>query len=84
MTRAKQREKGGVLIEFTFVGIPLMLAFMSLIEICIAMWSYHTLAYAVRKGARYASTKGQGCTYTGNSCSVTAANILSRLLPVLA
>jgi len=79
MRRAGRNEKGSALIEFTLVGIPLLLIFISLIEICIAMWSYHTLAYAVREGARYASTKGQGCTYTGNSCSVTVANVVQQI-----
>lgn len=68
-----------MLIEFTLVGIPLLLIFISLIEICLAMWSYHTLAYAVREGARYASTKGQGCTYGGNTCSVTVATVAQQI-----
>jgi Flp pilus assembly protein TadG len=79
MQRARQKEKGSTLIEFTLVGIPLLLIFISLIEMSIAMWSYHTLAYAVREGARYASTKGQGCTYTGNTCSVTVASVAQQV-----
>ncbi|MFL6352683.1 MAG: TadE/TadG family type IV pilus assembly protein [Bryobacteraceae bacterium] len=77
--RTRRNEKGNALIEFTLVGIPLVLIFISLIEICIAMWSYHTLAYAVREGARYASTKGQGCTYTGNTCSVTVGAVAQQI-----
>jgi Flp pilus assembly protein TadG len=77
--RTRRNEKGNTLVEFTLVGIPLVLIFISLIEICIAMWSYHTLAYAVREGARYASTKGQGCTYAGNSCSVTVGTVAQQI-----
>jgi Flp pilus assembly protein TadG len=77
--RLERHEKGSTLIEFTLVGIPLLLIFISLIEICIAMWNYHTLAYAVREGARYASTKGQGCTYGGNTCSVTVGAIAQQI-----
>ncbi|MGI9070109.1 MAG: TadE/TadG family type IV pilus assembly protein [Bryobacteraceae bacterium] len=77
--RTRWNEKGNTLVEFTLVGIPLVLIFISLIEICIAMWSYHTLAYAVREGARYASTKGQGCTYTGNTCSVTVGTVAQQI-----
>jgi Flp pilus assembly protein TadG len=79
MRGADRKEKGSTLIEFTLVGIPLLLIFISLIEMSLAMWSYHTLAYAVREGARYASTKGQGCTYTGNTCSVTVANVAQQV-----
>lgn len=81
MNRARTRrsEKGNMLIEFTLVGIPLILMLISLIEICLAMWSYHTLAYAVREGARYASTKGQACTYGGNTCSVSVGTIAQQI-----
>jgi hypothetical protein len=79
LRRAGRNEKGGTLIEFTLVGIPLILILVSLIEICMAMWSYHTLAYAVREGARYASTKGKGCYLGSNSCSVTVANIAQQI-----
>jgi Flp pilus assembly protein TadG len=77
--RTGRKEKGSTLIEFTLVGIPLLLVFISLIEMCIAMWSYHTLAYALREGVRFASTKGQGCTYTGNTCSVTVGDITQQI-----
>jgi Flp pilus assembly protein TadG len=79
MRTAGRKEKGSTLIEFTLVGIPLILMFISLVEMSISMWSYHTLAHAVREGARYASTKGQGCTYTGNTCSVTVANVAQQI-----
>jgi Flp pilus assembly protein TadG len=72
-------EKGSSLIEFTLVGIPLILLIITIIEMCLAMWSYHTLAFAVREGARYASTKGQGCTYTGNTCSTNIGAIAQQI-----
>jgi Flp pilus assembly protein TadG len=53
---------------------------MLVFEICIAMWSYHTLASAVKEGAIYASTKGQDCTYTGNTCQASIAQIVQRIL----
>jgi Flp pilus assembly protein TadG len=79
MTQAANRERGSTLIEFTLAGIPILLIIMSIVQMSLAMWSYHTLAYAVREGARYASIRGQGCTYSGNSCSVTVANICQQI-----
>ena len=79
MPSAKRGERGSMLIEFTLVGIPLVLILISLFEISIAMWNYHMLAYAVREDARYASTKGQGCTYSGNTCGVTVANVAQQI-----
>ncbi len=79
MRKTGRNEKGSTLIEFTLVGISLIFMFISLIEMCMTMWSYHTLAYAVREGARYASTKGQGCTRGTNSCSVTVAAVAQQI-----
>jgi Flp pilus assembly protein TadG len=78
MTR--NRERGGATLEFPLAGIPLIMLLMITFEICLAMWSYHTLALAVKEGAIYASTKGQDCTYTGNNCQVSVATVVQRVL----
>jgi len=36
------------------------------------MWNYHTIAYAVKEGARYASVHGSNCA-APNTCQVTVA-----------
>ena len=77
--RVRRKEQGKALLEFALAGIPLILMIISVLELCLAMWSYHTLAFAVREAARYASTKGAGCSYTGNSCGVTVANIAQQI-----
>jgi len=74
------RERGATMIEFLFAGVPLILLLLIIFELCLAMWSYHTLATAVEDGAIYASTKGQDCTYTGNSCRVTISAIVQDIL----
>jgi TadE-like protein len=60
-------------------GIPLVLIMVSIIEMALTMWTYETLAFAVREGARYAATKGQGCGYSGNSCGATVANVAQKI-----
>ena len=82
MRYANSRQKGSALIEFILVGIPLVILLSSIVELSLAMWNYHTLSFAVGEGARYASTHGQGCTYTGNTCSVTVANIAQQIASV--
>jgi hypothetical protein len=67
------------MIEFVFAGIPLILIMVSIVEMALTMWTYETLAFAVREGARYAATKGQGCSYSGNSCGVTVAGIAQKI-----
>lgn len=75
----RQREKGASFIEFTLTGIPMVLLIISIFEICLAMWCYVALGYAVREGARYAVTKGQGCTFSTNTCAVTVSAVAQRI-----
>src|SRR5580692_423319 len=51
--------RGNATIEFTLVGIPLVFVLISTIEMARGMWIYHTLAYAVKEGTRYAVARGQ-------------------------
>jgi Flp pilus assembly protein TadG len=53
------RKRGNATIEFTLVGIPLVFVLISTIEMARGMWIYHTLAYAVKEGTRYAVARGQ-------------------------
>jgi len=79
MSPLNAKERGGALVEFVLAGIPLVLMLTSMVQLSLAMWNYHTLSFAVGEGARYAATHGQGCTYTGNSCSVTVANVAQQI-----
>jgi Flp pilus assembly protein TadG len=73
--RRKARSRGNSLIEFTLVGIPIIFLLISTFEMARGMWQYHTLAYAVRQGTRYAVVHGQNCTLPPNSCVVTISQI---------
>jgi hypothetical protein len=64
------------MLEFVLVGIPMIFVFISIFEIARGMWTYHTLAYAVREGVRYAAMHGQGCA-SPNTCQVTIGGITS-------
>ena len=77
MSRAPNKRRsrlGQTLIEFTFVGIPMIFVLISIFEVSRGMWIYHTLAYSVKNGIRYASVHGINCvTVAGanpNTCSV--------------
>lgn len=62
-------------MEFTLVGIPLIFVLISIFEISRGMWIYHTLAYAVTEGTRYASVHGQNCSFAPNTCTTTVGDI---------
>lgn len=66
--------KGATILEFSLVGIGLIFVVISFFEIARGMWTYHTMSYAVREGARYAAVHGKSCASPA-SCLVTVAQI---------
>lgn len=60
-------------------GIPFLFLMVLTVQFAIAMWNYHTLAYAVNTGARYIALHGAGCSSNGNSCGVTVGTIASQI-----
>lgn len=79
MSRRNQPRRGSLLLEFTFVGIPLMFVLISLFELSRGMWTYHTVAAAVKAGTRYVVVHGQNCNIVPNACTVTVAQIAGRM-----
>jgi len=82
----RQRQLGQSLVEFTFVGIPLIFVMISIFEISRGMWTYQTLAHASQEATRYASVHGFNCNPTttalptpNNNCAITAANIATNI-----
>jgi len=74
-SRNSRARRGQNLIEFTLVGIPIIFLLVSIFEISRGMWMYHTLAYSVKVGVRYASVHGFNCgpnsgLPTVNTCQV--------------
>jgi Flp pilus assembly protein TadG len=74
------KQRGSAMIEFTLVGIPLVFILISTFEVARGMWIYHTLAYAVKEGTRYASVHGATCALAPNTCTVTVAQVVQRVL----
>src|SRR5262249_25568202 len=52
---------------------------ISIFELCRGMWTYNTLAAAVKAGTRYAVVHGQNCAVSGNTCTVTIAQIAGQM-----
>ncbi len=66
--RERKRQRGASLIEFTFVGIPLIFVLISTFEMARGMWLYTTVAHALKEGNRYAIVHGNNCAVFPNSC----------------
>lgn len=78
MTRGNQSRRGTATVEMTLVGIPLIFVLISTMEMARGMWIYHTLAYGLKEGTRFAIVHGQNCdaaVIPGNSCLKTVANV---------
>ena len=78
MNRRRKRQTGSTMLEFVLIGIAMIFMLICLFEISRGMWAYHTLAYAVREGTRYASVHGKGCS-TPNTCGITIGNIITYM-----
>ncbi len=79
MIRRNRRQSGSALIEFTLVGIPLMFVLISTFEMARGMWTYHTLAYAVREATRFTVVHGFNCSQLPNQCQVTVQRIAQEI-----
>jgi Flp pilus assembly protein TadG len=69
------KRRGSAMLEFVLVGIPALFVALSVFEVSMIMWQYHTLAEAVAQGTRYAAAHGQGCSANGNTCSTTIGTV---------
>ena len=76
MARSASNQRGSSILEFTLVGIAMIFIIISFFEMARGMWTYQTLAYAVREGARYVTVHGKDCA-APNTCQVTIGQITS-------
>lgn len=75
LVRNRKSRSGNALIEFSLLGIPIILTSIAIVFVSIAMWQFHCLSYASESTATYASVHGATCTQNGNSCAITIGNM---------
>ncbi len=68
-------EEGATVVEMALSMIILLTILFGLIEMCLALYTYHYVSDAAREGTRYAIVHGATCTVSGVSCTVTASQI---------
>ncbi len=71
MKNSRNSQRGNAAVEMALVTIPLLFMLFSTIEMGRCMWTYHTLATAVKRGARFAVVHGANCVDASSSCQVT-------------
>jgi Flp pilus assembly protein TadG len=74
-----RNQRGSVTVEFALVGIPLIFALISTVEMSRGMWLYDTQAHAINEGVRYVVVRGVHCTSSGNACGATVGAIATHI-----
>jgi hypothetical protein len=72
-------QAGSAVLEFTLSGIPMLFIWISIVQMAIGMWQYHTIQYAVKTACSYAIVHGSDCSSNGNSCTVEVENVATVL-----
>ena len=71
--------RGNALVEMALVTVPLIFFLVSTIELGRALWSYHTLATTIKKGARFVAVHGAGCVDASNDCKATIGDAVQLI-----
>jgi Flp pilus assembly protein TadG len=73
--KRRRRQNGSTVMEFALAGIPMMLTFVSIVEMGLAMWTYQTLAYGAKEVNRYIAVHGTHCGSGTNNCKLTVGEV---------
>lgn len=74
----RNRRRGSAIVEFCLAGLASVTLMISTVQMSLAMWNYHTLAYATHEANRYISVHGRSCSQGGNSCTTTIGTIATK------
>lgn len=71
--------RGSAALEFALTGIPFIFVWISIIQMALGMWQYHTVQFAVKTAGAYAVVHGAGCSANGNTCTVKVKDVAQVL-----
>jgi Flp pilus assembly protein TadG len=78
--KKRRTNRGNAMVEFVMATIPTLFCLMGVVEISRIMYSYDSMANAVRLTARYAVVHGLDCTQGSNTCSTTVGSIAQYMV----
>jgi len=55
------------MVEFVLTGIPMIFIWISVVQMSIGMWHYHTLQYAVKAAGAFIAHRGASYTTAGGA-----------------
>ena len=68
-------ERGSASIEFAASASVLFLTLIGLMQICLAIYTYHYVSEAAREGARYAMVRGSACSGFASACPAASSDV---------
>jgi hypothetical protein len=77
MSRRRSQERGSNLLEFSLVGVPVILMACAATTMALSMWQFHTLEFGTQITTRYIAMHGRSCVQDSTTCTVTVGDIAS-------
>jgi Flp pilus assembly protein TadG len=68
-------EEGQSLVETAFSATAVLCLFFGIMEMSLALYTYHFLSEAARQATRYALVRGLACTSFAKACPAQASDI---------
>lgn len=72
-------EGGSVVFETALSAILVFTIMFGLMEVSLALYSYHFIAEAAREGTRFAIVRGSSCEGFGSACPAGAGDVQTYL-----
>lgn len=72
-----RNECGAAMIETALSATVLLGLFFGVMQMSLALYTYHFISEAAREATRYAMVRGSSCSGFASACPATAANVRS-------
>ncbi len=77
--RRRHNEEGSNLVEMALVMIILLTVLFGLMQISLALYTYHYVSEAAREGTRYAMVRGSSCSAFTAACPASSDDVQSYI-----
>ncbi|GGA61218.1 hypothetical protein GCM10011507_10890 [Edaphobacter acidisoli] len=68
-------EQGNTLVEMAVSALLLLCFIFGVMEICLALYTYHNISEAAREATRFAIVRGNSCTSWASACPASTGDI---------
>lgn len=73
------REDGQSTLETALSAIAVLTLFLGVMEMCLALYTYHFVSEAAREGTRYAMVRGSSCFGFTSACPAQASDVQTHV-----